>query len=574
MRYLSLILVSVVCFFFSGCVAGQHNVSSVDEKGESYSEKKGNTSSHELLSVTDTNSGPLASPGQEKIDQALDLCSQAQAMWEKGDLDQALADLDNAYSLILEVSAQEQSELDQQKEDVRFLISKRILEIYASRQIAVTGRYDAIPVILNDHVKAEIKSLTGREREFFIRSLERSYRYRPYIVEALKKEGLPEEISWLPLIESGFKIKALSSARALGLWQFIPSTGHKFGLSRTRYIDERMDPEKATKAAIAYLKELHSLFGDWTTALAAYNCGEGRVLKLIRRQKINYLDNFWDLYLQLPMETARYVPRFLATVHIVRNLEKYNISVKKPLAPITCETITVNKRLRLSEIAKTTGISLSVLKELNPELRYATLPPESYQLKVPKTHTRDFLTAIASLKPTSYEPGPAYFYHRVRRGETLSGIARRYKSSVRAIARANRISSSARIYVGKVLKVPGKYRRSAPAKAVPMVAGKQKIRYRVKKGDNLWAIARKMSTTPKRIMEENHLSNTGIYLGQVLTISVQGTGSAPTRVYRVKSGDSPFLIAKKHNMTLQRLLSLNRLNKASKIYPGQSLKVE
>ncbi len=577
MRYVSLIVLGFACIFFSGCVAGQYkdnsdfngNLSSISKSSHGKNTFASSGQEAELTGNNQVNS--RTSPGQEKIDQALDLCSQAQAMWEKGDLDQALAFLDNAYSLLLET---QQPELDQQKDDVRFLISKRILEIYASRQVTTTGHYDEIPLVLNEHVKAEIKSLTGREREFFIRSLERSFRYRPYIVEALKKEGLPEEISWLPLIESGFKIKALSSARALGLWQFIPSTGYKFGLSRNRYVDERMDPEKATRAAISYLKELHALFGDWTTALAAYNCGEGRVLKMIRRQKINYLDNFWDLYLQLPRETARYVPRFLATVHIVENLEKYNIKVEKPFAPIEHEVLEVNKKLRLADIAGKTGIPLSVLKELNPELRYATLPPEKYQLRVPKEKAEGFLASIESLKPTTYEPGPAYVYHRVRRGETLSGIARQYKSSVRSIASANRIRSNSRIYVGKVLKVPTRYSRSvAPSYAVAKRINGQTIHYRVKKGDNLWSIARRMSTTPKQIMIDNKLPNTSLRIGQMLTIGGSGTGAA-SKIYRVQSGDSPFLIAKKHNMTLNRLLSLNRLSKRSKIYPGQPLKVE
>jgi membrane-bound lytic murein transglycosylase D len=141
------------------------------------------------------------------------------------------------------------------------------------------------------------------------------------ILEKLEAAGLPAELSWLPLIESGFKVKALSRARALGLWQFIPSTGYKFGLKRDQYIDERIDFEKSSDAAIAYLKELHNIFGDWSTVLAAYNCGEGRVLRVIRTQNINYLDDFWDLFGRLPFETARYVPRFLAAAPVAQGIE-------------------------------------------------------------------------------------------------------------------------------------------------------------------------------------------------------------------------------------------------------------
>ena len=140
-----------------------------------------------------------------------------------------------------------------------------------------------------------------------------------------RKRVCPKSCRGFPLIESGYKVKALSKARALGLWQFIPSTGYKFGLKRDQYIDERIDPIKSTDAAIAYLKELHNIFGDWATVLAAYNCGENRVLRVIRSQNINYLDNFWDLYERLPRETARYVPRFLATLHIMNDLAQYGL---------------------------------------------------------------------------------------------------------------------------------------------------------------------------------------------------------------------------------------------------------
>ncbi|MEH0022764.1 MAG: LysM peptidoglycan-binding domain-containing protein [Desulfobacter sp.] len=518
---------------------------------------------------------------QKRIDQALELCNFAQKMWEEGNLEDALSNLDSAYFLILEIDHHASPELSQQKEDIRYLISKRILEIYASRQIVVTGRHEAIPITMNAHVEKEIKRLTGPERRFFIQSLERSSRYRPYIVQELKKAGLPEEISWLPLIESGFKLRALSSARALGLWQFIPSTGHKFGLSRNYYIDERMDPEKATRAAIAYLKELHNLFGDWTTALAAYNCGEFRVLKTIRRQKINYLDNFWDLYQSLPRETARYVPRFLATVHIVNNLDKYGIKAKTPLSPIAYKSFDIKKQVRLKDIAKEINVDTTLLKTLNPELRHALLPPETYSLKIPEQQADIFLAKLDKIK-TTYTPPPMYVYHRVRKGDTLSGIAKKYRTSVKAISSCNKIYRSHRIIAGKVLKIPtknypgGGYVASNTSKTV-IPPGKS-VTYKVRRGDNLWIIAKKFSTTTKQIMARNRLSGTTLHIGQTLVISSGKTAatakSKGAGTYKVKSGDSPFLIAKRHNMSLNRLLALNHLNKRSKIYPGQKLIVE
>ncbi len=524
------------------------------------------------ISVEEKASDILA---QEKIDQALELCNYAQQMWEKGKLEEAVANLDSAYYSILEIDSDDHPEFNQQKEDIRYLISKRILEIYASRQIVVNGQHNEIPITLNRYVKAEIKRLTGPERKFFIESLERSGRYRPYIVSELRKAGLPEDISWLPLIESGFKIRALSRARALGLWQFIPSTGYKFGLSRNYYIDERLDPEKATKAAISYLKELHNLFGDWTTALAAYNCGESRVLRIIRKQRINYLDNFWDLYQNLPRETSRYVPRFLATLHIVNNLDKYNIHVT-PFPPIDYKVCEIKKQVRLKDIAKEIDVKTTVLKELNAELRYALLPPESYQLKVPEDKAEIFLSKIDTIK-TTYSPPPMFVYHRVRRGQTLSGIAQRYKSSIRAIRNANNIRGN-RIYAGKVLKIPSRS-NDAGARAVathPIPPG-QTLRYTVRQGDNLWNIARKFGTTTKHIMATNELSRTTLSVGQTLYISSKKQAAASKKglpTYQVRSGDSPFSIAKKHNMSLRKLLALNDLNKRSKIFPGQTLIVE
>ncbi|MEA1992063.1 MAG: lytic transglycosylase domain-containing protein, partial [Thermodesulfobacteriota bacterium] len=229
---------------------------------------------------------------QYLLDAALDYCKASQEFWVEGYLNKAIDALDQAYGLILKVDPESAPEFIQQKEDLRFMISRRILEIHASRYTAVNGNHNAIPLIMNSYVKQEIRSFQGRERKFFIESYKRSGKYRDEIVKALKEAGLPEDLSWLPLIESGFKVKALSCARALGLWQFIPSTGYKFGLNRDNWIDERLDPTKSTAAALLYLEELHQIFGDWTTVLAAYNCGEGRVLRKIRRQKINYLDNF------------------------------------------------------------------------------------------------------------------------------------------------------------------------------------------------------------------------------------------------------------------------------------------
>nr|NJM01582.1 LysM peptidoglycan-binding domain-containing protein [Desulfobacula sp.] len=519
---------------------------------------------------------------QQKIDEALELCNAAQEMWEEGKIDDALSNLDTAYSSIMEIDTETYPEFYQQKEDVRFLISKRILEIYASRQTVANGTHNEIPLIMNNFVQDEINSLTGPERGFFIQALERSYRYRPYIISELKKAGLPEEISWLPLIESGFKLRALSSARALGLWQFIPSTGYKFGLNRDHYIDERMDPEKATLAAISYLKELHGLFGDWTTALAAYNCGEGRVLGTIRTQKINYLDNFWDLYQKLPRETARYVPRFLATLHIINNLEKYNISLEQPLSPIAFRSCEITNQVRLSDIAEEIGVDESVLLDLNPELRYAMLPEETYQLRVPEEKADLFLSKADSIKST-YSPPPASSYttHRVKKQETLFSIAEKYKTTPEAIMAANNLGKAKKLTAGRKLRIPNASDDQDTPKTATRPAKPEKAKipqkYTVQRGDNLFAIAEKFNTTTKSIMAANKLTGTALTVGQSLTISSGKQASPPKETvtrYKVRNGDSPASIAKKYKIPVDRLLALNHLSKKSKIFPGQDLIVQ
>ena len=514
--------------------------------------------------------------GQSSLDEALDYCETAQTFWQKGELENALDALDKAYSLILDVDTQQDVKLIQQKEDLRFLISKRILEIYASRNIVVNGNHDEIPLEMNNHVQAELKCFTGYEKDFFRQAYARSGKYRPYIIEALRKEGLPEELSWLPLIESGFKVKALSRARALGLWQFIPSTGFKFGLKRNRFVDERLDFIRSTDAAIAYLKELHNIFGDWATVLAAYNCGEGRVLQVIRTQNVNYLDNFWDLYQRLPRETARYVPRFFATLHIIKDPQKYGFEDFTADPPLAFDTVDVNRQVHLKDISKTIGVDLEDLEALNPELRYHLMPPESYELRIPKGITEDLLASIETL-PVSELPQRAFVYHRVRQGQTLSTIARHYRTSVRSIMYANNMRRTF-IRAGQRLKIPQRgYMTSTRATPQPEPQPASGIHH-VRKGDSLWNIAKRYGTTVENIKAANHMRSNTLVIGQALNIPgfkpEPLPDTAQLSTYAVQNGDSPYTIARKHNMELDRLLTINRLTPRSKIYPGQKLYIE
>jgi membrane-bound lytic murein transglycosylase D len=461
------------------------------------------------------------------LEEALSTYQDALAAWEKGDSDVALQALDEAYSLILRAQLPQDSPLLQEKNDLRLLIAQRIQQIYASRPAVVGDNHRTIPLEENKDVKDEIVSFQTTERKQFLEAYQRSGFYRDMILDVLRKDGLPDELSWLPMIESWFKIKALSKARALGLWQFISSTGYRFGLKRDRWVDERMDPLKSTQAAVKYLDELHTFFGDWTTTLAAYNCGEIRVQNCIRTQRVDYMDNFWDLYRQLPRETARFVPRFIAAVLIINNPERYGFNLPQPFPALSFEVIAINHPFKLSSLAAALGVDASELAFLNPELRNESTPGYEYALRVPKGGSENALAAVNNL-PRWVPPEAVYSWHYVRRGETLSTIAERYRTTVSAISRLNGLRSVNFIKPGQRLKIPGR-------------------------GVAVSASRRPRNTVSK---PKNPVSLTGEKIP-----------------YTVREGDTPYSIAKKFAMNLDDFLALNSMTSDSKIYPGQEVLV-
>jgi membrane-bound lytic murein transglycosylase D len=502
------------------------------------------------------------------LEDALYVYQDSQLAWEKGDFDTALAALDDAYSLILKVKLPSDSSLIQEKNDLRLLIAQRIQEIYASQLTAVGNNHKTIPLVENEHVANQIKIFQTSERDFFEESYKRSGLYRQLILEELRNAGLPEELSWVPLIESGFQVRAYSRARALGLWQFISSTGYRYGLKRDRWIDERMDPIKSTQAALKYLNDLHSHFGDWTTALASYNCGEYKVKKVINNQRFNYLDNFWDLYLMLPRETASFVPRFIATLLIVSDPAKYGFILPAPDPPLEFVRLPMKSPIRLSDLSKAIGLEEDVLSSLNPELRHGATPDYEYALRVPMGFAEKAMITLNSL-PTWIPPEATYIIHRVRRGESLSIIAQRYRTSISAIARLNSLRHINLIRSGQRLKVPvrgASYLSSPPPK---LVKEGKKLIYIVKRGDSLYKIAHDFNTTVGKIKKDNDLKSDTLDVGQKIVIQSSIPNGAT--IYTVKRGDSPSGIAHKFGMNLSILLSLNSLNYRSKIYPGQEL---
>lgn len=454
------------------------------------------------------------------------LIQEAQAALEKGELHRALNLLDQAYSVLLRIEAPPDSDLYQEKNDLRIMLVQKIQQVYAFRLPAPISNHKTIPLVENSWVQREIKSFQTVERKFFEEAYRRAGLYRPMIIEELKKAGLPEELSWLPLIESGYKSRALSRARALGLWQFIASTGYRYGLKRDKFIDERMDPVKSTRAAIKYLQELHDFFGDWSTSIAAYNCGEIRVQNVIRAQKIDYLDNFWDLFANLPYETARYVPRFIATLLIIENPEKYGFNLPQPEPPLAYETVTIQKPTKLSLIASRLGLSQEVLIQLNPELRHDSTPNYEYELRVPPGYAEQTSTCLAEL-PNWIPPEAVFGWHTVRPGETLGLIARRYRTTIQAIVRLNNLKDARLIYPGQRLKIPGRAPGltqaeddggTAPTGQAQVPAGTENFTYVVKAGDTLYQLSRNFGLSVDKIKKDNNLSSDVLVPGQKLVI--------------------------------------------------------
>jgi membrane-bound lytic murein transglycosylase D len=536
--------------------------------------------------------------GPDIMEEAIDLLNESRDYWIKGDLENALDLLDQAYALLLDTNGD--PDTARQKDDIRLLISKQILAIYSSLHATTSGKRSEIPHIINSDVEKEIKLFQTIEKDFFIQSYERSSLFRPVILKELKNAGLPEELSWLPLVESGFKLHALSRARALGLWQFIPSTGYKYGLNRDEWIDERLDVEKSTRAAIDYLKELHSMFGDWLTVLAAYNCGEGRVLKVISRQHINYFDRFWDLYHQLPYETARYVPRFLATLQIVKDPKRYGIEFSEDFGerkPYRYEVVKTDKSMRLRDIAFHLGVSEDILVSLNSELRQSMTPDKEYNLRVPSELAEKFAKIVDDI-PKYERPREVFVHYKTKRGETIASIARKYKTSVSAIMACNDITSRKKVKAGERLLIPVHKSKYARTKSPQRSDNDKKhangniTKYKVKKGDTLASIAKHFDTSIDEIKTSNKIKRKTLKPGQVIMISSRNgekkqiisldketpiTGSkksADAKTYTVRKGDSLDKIAKRNGVSLDRILEINKLAREDNIHPGQVIIVK
>ena len=398
--------------------------------------------------------------------------------------------------------------------DITSLSEPLEVEMGNTQFTVVEDRDGHVPLVRNKKVDQFITYFQTKGRRQFEIWLDRLEVYGPMISKILDDCNIPPELLYLAMIESGLNPKAHSKAAANGMWQFIYSTGKMYGLNRNWYVDERRDPEKATRAACAYLTDLYTEFDNWYLALAAYNAGEGRIR---RATKLHQTYDFWQLH-SLPRETRNYMPYFLAASIIAKNPQKYGFKRKaKKNKPLSYDLVTIEKSADLTVLARAANTSFKIIQSLNPELRQSATPTKSYLLKIPKGNKDLFIKNYNAL-PENERFAPQFVSHKVRNGESLWTIARKYRISIHDLVAVNKIRNRSMIRIGQKLTipVPGMNLVSRPRS---QMSGYNKITYKVRRGDTLGHIAEDYGTRASNIRKWNGLKyGQNIYPGQKLTL--------------------------------------------------------
>lgn len=445
-----------------------------------------------------------------------------------------------------------------------------------------------IPVDLNKQVLSMLKAYSGKLKPVIKKTLERSLIYTDRFKEIFEEEGVPTDLVYLPIIESGYRINATSRAKAKGIWQFMKGTARLEGLKVNWWVDERCDAEKSTRAAARHLKRLNSIYHDWYLALAAYNAGPGKVNRAIRKAKTK---DYWKLSKRrwlLRKETRNYVAGYLAALIIAKNPDKYGFNnLKKPDIE-QFESVKIDSCTDLSVVAKLTDTEVQKLQKLNPHLRRLTTPPndKNFKLNIPLDKKEKFL---AKFKQLPQSKRVTIRYYKIRKGQTLSQIARKFKTSISAIKRANGIRGNL-IRAGKTIVIPiGK--GNEIYFPVKNYAIKRKLRYKtgkkltvkIRRRDTLFGLAVKYRTDVKSIKKWNNLSSDFLKPGQKLTLYYNKSVikkikkkrekiKIPEGYHLVKQGDSLYSIARAYNTDVANIKLWNN-RKSNIIKPGELIKV-
>jgi len=468
--------------------------------------------------------------------------------------------------------------------------------------------YD-FPITMNRHVEFYLDFFKNEKKDMFYRWLNRSGRYLPMIEEELRRAGLPRDLAYLAMIESGFIEVAYSPAKAAGMWQFIGSTGRNYGLAVNDHVDERRDPVKATRAAVAYLSDLYTEFGSWYLAVAGYNAGEGKIRKAIERHQTT---NFWDLAKgdYLKMETKLYVPKLIAAILIARNPAKYGFDNVEYQEPLAYDLVEVPRWTSLSAVALACDEEVETLRLLNRQLLRPVTPPDEavYELKVPpgkRALALNNLPRVRAMVATDYKT------HTVDRGDTLTSVSRRYGLSKTVLLKANPLRNG-QLQVGQRLRIP--YQTTTYELLPEGVAGRDTrltaggddfILHKVQPGETLSHIATRYNLPSRLIADWNGIKDVQrIRAGSMLALYVRpavetrttaaGRTVRPERVksrvaaaaekesppapasreayHTVQSGETLWTIAREYRLDVARVMALNKLADST-IRPGDRLLV-
>ena len=384
-----------------------------------------------------------------------------------------------------------------------------------------------MPLEINDDVERWLDFFTAKDRSRFQRFLERGERYKGPIMALLREQGVPTEIYYQAMIESGFATGATSRAHAVGVWQFMKETGRRYGLRVDSYVDERRDPMRSTIAAALYMKDLYNVFQSWYLAIAAYNAGEGRIMNTIMRAKTR---DFWTMVKMkvLPNETLNYIPKFLAATLIGHNPKQYGFEELAGEAPVQLVSVAVPSPVRLADIASLTGMTASVLAEYNPHLLRGITPPgvNTYRIWVPMEEAagieslNERLSALRIRGLRSLSSREAATQHTVVQGESLAKIAALHGLSVRQLKHLNHLRAG-RVTPGTILALTAAGPNRGGAVVQGNAAGPEQARYRVRSGDSLNSIARRFGVSISELKRLNGLKRNSIAAGQVLRLREQ-----------------------------------------------------